>query len=118
MIKNELKQVIVEALKLDGCEMQDDTTASEVPGWDSLSHVNIILAVEKRFGVRFKSLELLKLKNVGEKKFGLFVNYARGYNYVCMCGGARPRWPCGYLIYDIFYSQYLMHYVDVHCRII
>jgi len=37
-----------------------------VPGWDSLNHINIIIAVEKHFKVKFKSYELLRLKNVGE----------------------------------------------------
>ena len=41
-------------------------TDAEVPGWDSLSHVNVILAVENKFGVHFKNLEVLKLKNVGD----------------------------------------------------
>ncbi len=66
MISNELKQAVLEALKLDDWEFADETTAAQVPGWDSLSHVNVILAVEKKFGVRFKNLEVLKLKNVGD----------------------------------------------------
>jgi acyl carrier protein len=66
MISNELKQAVLEALKLEDWEFADETTAAQVPGWDSLSHVNVILAVEKKFGVRFKNLEVLKLKNVGD----------------------------------------------------
>ena len=37
-----------------------------MPGWDSLSHVKVILAVEKEYGLRFKTMELLRLKNVGD----------------------------------------------------
>ena len=66
MIKHELKQVILEALRLDAWDLTDHTTASEVPGWDSLNHLNVILAVEGKFGVRFKNLELLRLKSVGD----------------------------------------------------
>jgi acyl carrier protein len=66
MISKELKQVILETLNLDEWEIEDHTTAGEVPGWDSLSHINVILGVEKRFGVRFSSLEILKLKTVGD----------------------------------------------------
>ncbi len=66
MISPELKKVILQQLNLDDFDLKDDTTAPEVPGWDSLNHINIILAVEEHFKVKFKSMELLKLKNVGE----------------------------------------------------
>jgi acyl carrier protein len=66
MISQELKTVILCALKLDAWEITDDTVATEVPGWDSLSHINLVLAVEKRFGVRFKGVEVLRLKSVGD----------------------------------------------------
>lgn len=42
------------------------TTANEVDGWDSLSHVNLIVAVENHFGIRFTQKELLTFKNVGD----------------------------------------------------
>ena len=66
MITNELKKIILDTLKLDEFDIKDETTAPEVPGWDSLNHVNVILAVEKHFNIRFKNLEVLRLKNVGE----------------------------------------------------
>jgi acyl carrier protein len=66
MITQELKRVILTALKLDDWNIDDDTIATQVPGWDSLNHVNVILAVENRFRVRFKPVEVLKLKNIGD----------------------------------------------------
>ncbi len=66
MISPELKKVILSELDLDDFDLQDTTIAPEVPGWDSLNHVNIILAVEKFFNVKFKSYEVLRLKNVGD----------------------------------------------------
>jgi acyl carrier protein len=66
MISPELKQVILATLKLDDWELNEATMASEVPGWDSLSHVNLVLAVEKHYGVRFKSVEVIRMKNVGD----------------------------------------------------
>jgi len=66
MINSDLKQTILGALKLEDWDLKDETTAAEVPGWDSLHHVNVILAVEKQFGVKFKNLEVLKLKSVGD----------------------------------------------------
>ena len=50
----------------DEINLRPDMTASDVDGWDSLSHVNLILAVEKGFGIRFTQRELLTFKNVGD----------------------------------------------------
>ena len=43
-----------------------DQTANDIDGWDSLSHVNLITAVEASFKVRFTQRELLRLKNIGD----------------------------------------------------
>jgi len=66
MISPELKEVILKQLNLDDFDLQDETIAPEVPGWDSLNHINIILAVEEKFRIKFKSRELLQLKCVGD----------------------------------------------------
>ena len=66
MITDELKKVILTTLKLDDWNIREETLASQIPGWDSLNHVNVILAVEKHFRVRFKPIEILKLKNLGD----------------------------------------------------
>jgi acyl carrier protein len=42
------------------------STAADVPGWDSLMHVRLILETEKVFGVRFTTSEVASLANVGE----------------------------------------------------
>lgn len=66
MVSNDLKKVILNVLQLDDWAIADTTLAAEVPGWDSLSHVNVVSAVERHFGVRFKNVEVIKLKNVGD----------------------------------------------------
>ena len=66
MISNELKTVLLTALKLEDWDIRDETLASEIPGWDSLNHVNVILAVEEHFDVRFKMAEVLKLNSIGD----------------------------------------------------
>ncbi len=65
MISERLKKVILDELNLDDYEIQDETRADEIPGWDSLNHINVILAIEKYYGIRFKSVEVLRLKNIG-----------------------------------------------------
>lgn len=66
VIKDELKQVIFKVLKLDGFELIPETHAFEVPGWDSLNHLNIISAIEEKFKIRIKGGELMRLKNIGD----------------------------------------------------
>jgi acyl carrier protein len=43
-----------------------ETSANDIPEWDSVMHVSLIIRVEKAFGVRFSSTEVAKLQNVGE----------------------------------------------------
>ncbi len=66
MISDRLKSVILRELELDDFPIDDLTVAYMVPGWDSLSHARIILAVEEEFGLHFKTAELLRLSNVGD----------------------------------------------------
>lgn len=66
MISEQLKKIILEALRLEDFNLQDETTASMVPGWDSLSHIKIITAIEESYSIRFKTLEIIRLKNVGQ----------------------------------------------------
>jgi len=66
MISPELKKAILDQLRLDDFDLRDETTADQVPGWDSLSHVQILTAVENAFGIRFRGLDVLGLRNVGD----------------------------------------------------
>jgi acyl carrier protein len=42
------------------------STASEVPGWDSLSNINLVFAIEREFKVKFALGQIQELSNVGE----------------------------------------------------
>jgi acyl carrier protein len=66
MISDKLKKVILTELSLDEFTIEDETRADEIPGWDSLNHINVILAIEKSYDVRFKSVEVLRCKNIGD----------------------------------------------------
>ncbi len=43
-----------------------ETTADDIDEWDSLSHINLVIAVETKFNIKFALGELQALKNVGE----------------------------------------------------
>jgi acyl carrier protein len=42
-----------------------ETTAKQVEGWDSISHIHFMLAVESAFNIRFSSAEMAALRNIG-----------------------------------------------------
>ena len=42
------------------------TTAQDVDGWDSLMHINLIVAIEREFKIRFTTREITALRNVGD----------------------------------------------------
>ena len=50
----------------DALIVSEGMTAADVPTWDSLSNINMIIAVEKSFGVKFSIKDVRSLKNVGE----------------------------------------------------
>jgi acyl carrier protein len=49
-----------------GLTVDSETTANDVDGWDSLTHIDLIVAVEKEFKIRFRTAEVNGMKNVGD----------------------------------------------------
>ena len=64
-ILEELSEVFEQVLG-DRVELREETTASDVDGWDSVAHVMLILATERQFGIKFESSEIANAANVGE----------------------------------------------------
>ena len=50
----------------DSITINDNTTANDIEAWDSLEHINLIVAVEKEFNMKFNMGEVISMKNVGE----------------------------------------------------
>ncbi len=59
-------QTIFDDLFLDPPKLSPDLTAKEVPEWDSLMHISLLVAVEKAFAIRFRVGEVEGTRNVGE----------------------------------------------------
>lgn len=61
-----LTQVFRDVFDDDDLVVNAETTADDVEGWDSLTHVTLMINVEKAFKVKFSSKQVASLKNVGE----------------------------------------------------
>jgi len=64
-ILNELKKVFIKTFENDSMILKEETTAKDIKGWDSLSHIQMIAEVEKHFGIEFTTPEIMRFRNVG-----------------------------------------------------
>lgn len=62
----ELTAIFRESLDNDSLTLTETTTAKDVEGWDSITHVLIVVAVEKKFRIKLTAGEIQRLQNVGE----------------------------------------------------
>ncbi len=66
-IFEKLNEIFEDVLDLDETpSLTDETSANDIEEWDSLSHIQLIVAIEKGFKVKFTSAEIMKWKNIGE----------------------------------------------------
>lgn len=65
-ILSKLTTIFHDELDNDEIVLHFETTANDVEEWDSLSHIQLIVAVEKAFKIRFTSSEIQSWNNVGE----------------------------------------------------
>jgi acyl carrier protein len=65
-IIRELDPIFQDILDQPTLHLDPQSNASNVEGWDSLAHVNLVMAIEQQMGIRFALGELQALKNVGE----------------------------------------------------
>jgi acyl carrier protein len=63
-----LQDIFRDVLNDPALELTDETTAAELPGWDSLAHINVLFAIEETFGVRFRTEEFARLESICDLK--------------------------------------------------
>jgi len=61
-----VNEIFVDVLDNPNVVIDLITTANDVEDWDSLNHIQLVVAIEKRFNVRFKSNEIRNWENVNE----------------------------------------------------
>lgn len=65
-IWSRLKAVLAEVFELDQIQLTDETTARDIPGWDSISNIRAMVAIEQAFRIRFRTGELPMIENLGQ----------------------------------------------------
>jgi acyl carrier protein len=65
-VRTTLNSVFQRVFEDNNLKIRDDMTAADVPQWDSLAHINLIVEIEEEFGLQFTVEDIVGLKNVGE----------------------------------------------------
>ena len=65
-ILDEVQAIFREVLDNEEIVLANETTADDIEEWDSLTHIQLIVAIEKHFKIKFTSKEILSWQNVGE----------------------------------------------------
>ena len=61
-----LNQIFQDVFDDESITVQDATTADDIEDWESLEHINLVVAIEKEFDIKFNMGDVSKMKNVGE----------------------------------------------------
>jgi acyl carrier protein len=65
-ILKKVNDIFIDILDNEEVKLSSSTTADDVEGWDSLTHIQLVVAIEKQFRIRFTSKEIQSWKNIGE----------------------------------------------------
>lgn len=65
-ILKQVNNIFADILDNEKLMLTEQTQATDVDGWDSLNHIQLVVAIEKLFKIRFTSKEIQSWKNVGE----------------------------------------------------
>lgn len=59
-------EIFRDILENDDIHLTSETTADDIEEWDSLTHIQLIVAVEKHYGIKFSAAEINSFQNVGD----------------------------------------------------
>jgi len=67
----QVNEIFKNILDNDAISLKTTTTANDIEEWDSLTHIQLIVAIEKHFKIRFTTSEITSYSNVGEMCEGI-----------------------------------------------
>ena len=70
-ILNEVSDIFKDILDNEDVKVSDNSTADDIEEWDSLTHIQLVVAIEKHFKIRFTAAEINRFQNVGEMCAGI-----------------------------------------------
>lgn len=65
-VLNHLTPIFIDILDNESIVLKPETTAKDIEEWDSITYIQLIVAIEKHFKIKFTSIEVSNFKNVGE----------------------------------------------------
>ena len=65
-VKESMREIFREVFEDPDLEISDEMTANDVEQWDSLEHINLIIATENNFKIKFTTAEMSRLKGSGQ----------------------------------------------------
>jgi acyl carrier protein len=68
-----VNEIFIDVLENDSIVVKYETTADDIEEWDSLNHIALVVAIEKKFGIQFTAKEIQDFKNVGEMCEGIIL---------------------------------------------
>ena len=76
-VRPQLQEVFRDVFDDPALVLRDEMTATDVEGWDSLAHINLIIAVERRLKIKFAMAEISRMKEPGQN-IGSFLRLVEG----------------------------------------
>ena len=71
-VRAELQEIFRQVFDDPTIVLKDDMTAADVEGWDSVTHIDLLIAVERAMGIKFATAEMSRLKEP-DQNIGSFV---------------------------------------------
>ncbi len=65
-ILNKIRKSFTKILEHSNFELNDNTTADDIDGWESATHIMIITDIEETFNIKFKLMDLMSMENIGD----------------------------------------------------
>lgn len=76
-IKSKLEEIFREVLENDEICLTNETTADDIEEWDSLSHIQLIVAIEKEFNIKLTSKEVKELADIQDMVYCIYNKIAK-----------------------------------------